>query len=90
MAEISTSIMNSAKDHMETSVLAFQKELVKLRTGRASATLVNSIQVEYYGSKIPMSQVSNISTPDAKTIQISPWEQSVIPAIEKSIIAEFE
>jgi ribosome recycling factor len=62
-------------------------ELAKVRTGRASTALVDTVHVDYYGSSVPLSQVANVTTPDARTIQIAPWEGSMIGAIEKSILA---
>jgi ribosome recycling factor len=72
---------------MDKSIQVLKAELAKLRTGRASTALVDSIPVEYYGSNTPLSQVANITTPDARTIQINPWEQSMLPTIEKAILA---
>ena len=66
---------------------ALKKELTKVRTGRASTALVDSIHVDYYGSSMPVNQVSNVTTPDARTIQITPWEANMIGAIEKAILA---
>jgi ribosome recycling factor len=70
---------------MDKSIQALQKDLVKIRTGRASPALVEGVQVDYYGSKVPITQVANITTPDARTIQIVAWESTVLPAIEKAI-----
>lgn len=72
---------------MDKSIVALKGELAKIRTGRASTALVDSVQVDYYGSNMPISQVANITTPDARTIQIVPWEGSMIGPIEKSIFA---
>lgn len=72
---------------MDKSIQSLKAELAKLRTGRASAALVDSVQVDYYGSFTPLSQVANITTPDARTIQINPWEQNMVAAVEKAILA---
>jgi len=71
--------------HMDKSIQALQKDLLKVRTGRASPALVDTVQVDYYGSRTPLSQVANITTPDARTIQIVPWEATLLPQIEKAI-----
>lgn len=84
---MSKQIIDAMAGHMEKSIQSLQKDLVKLRTGRASTALVDSVHVDYYGSNVPLSQVANITTPDARTIQIVAWEQSMCAAIEKSILA---
>ena len=71
----------------DKSLSALKNELAKVRTGRASTALVEPVQVDYYGAMTPLPQVANVTTPDARTIQIAPWENSMIPAIEKSIHA---
>ena len=71
--------MNAATSHLE-------KELSKIRAGKASSTLVDSVKVDYYGSPTPLSQVANISVPDAKTIFIQPWDKSMLEVIEKTIL----
>ncbi len=78
-------IMEEAKEGMDKSIDHLKHELAKVRTGKASTALVNDILVDYYGAKTPMSQVANISTSDARTISIQPWEKSVLSAIEKAI-----
>jgi ribosome recycling factor len=80
-------VNQDTKGKMEKVVAGLKAELSKLRTGRASASLVEHIRVDYYGTPTPISQVGQISIPDPKTIQISSWDQSAIPAIEKAIIA---
>lgn len=77
--------MESAREGMDHSMDHLGKELLKVRTGKASVNLVNGLMVSYYGADTPMSQVANISTADARTIVIQPWEKSVISEIEKSI-----
>lgn len=84
---MSKAILDGMMDEMTKSIQSLQKDLTKVRTGRASAALVDSIHVEYYGTNTPLNQVSNITTPDARTVQIVPWEQSIIGAIEKAILA---
>ncbi|MBI4925679.1 MAG: ribosome recycling factor [Bdellovibrio sp.] len=72
---------------MEKSLQSLKTELSKLRTGRASTALMDPIKVDYYGSSVPVNQVGNVTTPDARTIQITPWETQIIGAIEKAILA---
>lgn len=72
--------------HMDKSIQQLQKELVKVRTGRASTALIDHIHVDYYGSKTPITQVANLTTPDARTIQIVAWEANLLPVIEKAIL----
>ncbi len=71
----------------DKSLASLKNELSKVRTGRASTNLVEPVQVDYYGTPTPLSQVANVTTPDARTIQIAPWENSMLAAIEKSIHA---
>lgn len=78
-------IINDTKEKMEKCLTAFQAEMTKVRTGRASLGLVDSVRVDYYGQMVPLSQVGTLSIPDPKLITIAPWEQSLIPAIENAI-----
>jgi ribosome recycling factor len=80
------SIKKSAEERMEKAVVSLKKELASLRAGRASTGLLDRIQVEYYGSMTPVSQLGNITLPDSRTLMIQPWDKSVISAIEKSIM----
>lgn len=84
---MSEQIIKQMSDHMDKTIQALKQQLAKLRTGRASATLLDSVHCEYYGSQVPLNQVANVTTPDARTIQIVPWEQNMIGPIEKSILA---
>lgn len=79
--------MDQMTQSMDKSLQSLKAELAKLRTGRASTALVDAVHVDYYGSSVPISQVANITTPDARTIQIVPWEQNIIGSVEKSILA---
>ncbi len=74
-------------DKMQGSIDRLKSDLVKVRTGRATPSLVDSIKVDYFGSPTPLKQLAQVSVPDAKTLQIASWDQSAIPLIEKSIIA---
>lgn len=70
---------------MKKSVEVLRQELTHIRTGKASVGLVEPIKVEAYGSEMPLSQIATISTPDAKTISIQPWDKTMLTAIEKAI-----
>lgn len=74
------------QDRMEKALLALQNELKKIRTGRAQVSMLDSIRVNYYGQQTPLSQVSAISCPDAKSFLIAPWEASILKEIEQSIV----
>ena len=79
-------LVQDAKSRMEKSVVNLRKELSKLRTGRASTALLDHIVVNYYGTPTPLNQVATINVSDARTINISPWDKSMMPVIEKAII----
>jgi ribosome recycling factor len=78
-------VLTDLAAHMDKSIQALQKDLLKVRTGRASPALVEGVQVDYYGSRTPLTQVANVTTPDARTIQIVPWEATILSQIEKAI-----
>lgn len=78
-------IKKDAKERMEKSLHALEKELAKLRTGRASTDLVDGIKVDYYGTVTPVAQLSTVSIPDSRTISIQPWDKGAFSAIEKAI-----
>ena len=78
-------MMMEAKEGMDKSIDHLKHELAKVRTGKASTSLVNDILVDYYGTKTPMNQAANVSTSDARTITIQPWEKSMLSVIEKAI-----
>ena len=79
-------VIDICKERMEHAISHLDKELVHLRAGKASPRMLDSVMVIYYGSMVPISQVSNINTPDARTIAVQPWEKSMIHPIEKAII----
>lgn len=79
-------LKKDAKERMAKSVAALSQSLTKLRTGRAHPSLLEHLMVSYYGADTPITQVANISVDDARTLSVTPWEQSVIPDIEKAII----
>jgi ribosome recycling factor len=78
-------VIDSAKAQMEKAIDHLEAELVKIRAGRANPGMLDSIYVDYYGSSTPLSQIANISTPDARTLAIQPWEKNMITPIEKAI-----
>ncbi|MDR2911251.1 MAG: ribosome recycling factor [Bacteroidales bacterium] len=80
-------VIEHCKERMKNAIEHLDKELIHIRAGKASPAMLDSVLVEYYGSTVPLSQVSNIGTPDARTITIQPWEKSLISKIEKAILA---
>lgn len=79
-------VYEMAKEHMEKAIEHLDNELIRIRAGKANIHILDGIQVEYYGTPTPLNQVSNISTPDAKTIMIQPWEKNMIDPIEKALM----
>lgn len=79
-------IIKEATDRMERTVLHLEEELVNIRAGKASTTVLNSVYVDYYGSQSPVSAVASVTVPDAKTILIQPWDKKMIRTIEKAIL----
>ncbi len=75
-----------AKANMEKALAALANELKKVRTGRAQISMLDPIRVNYYGTPTPLNQVSAVSTPDAKTFLIAPWESQLLKEIEQSIV----
>ncbi|HSC35429.1 MAG TPA: ribosome recycling factor, partial [Thermodesulfobacteriota bacterium] len=79
-------IIRETEDRMNKSLHVFDSELSKIRTGRASTALVEHISVDYYGTQTPINQLATISTPEARTILIQPWDINAISGIEKAIM----
>jgi ribosome recycling factor len=79
-------IIQDADVRMQKGIEAFKQAMSKVRTGRANPSLLEHIRVDYYGNQVPLSQVSNISVADARTLAISPWEKKMTPVIEKAIM----
>jgi len=75
----------SLNDSMKKSIDSLKHQLTKVRTGRASANILDGVQVEYYGSMSPLGQLGQISTPEARLLQIQPFDKSMLGAIEKAI-----
>ena len=78
--------LNPAEEKMEMAVAYLDEALAHIRAGKANAKILDGIRVPYYGSNVPISNVANISVPDARTIAITPWEKSMFKEIEKAII----
>jgi len=79
-------IKKDAGERMSKSVASLKQELMKLRTGRAHTSLLDHISVEYYGSQVPLKQVSNIGVEDSRTLTVTPWEKDMVGVIEKAIM----
>lgn len=79
-------ILDSTKELMNGSLSHLEKEFLNIRAGKASPAMLGGVKVDYYGSATPLSQVANISVPDARTITIQPWEKGMLQTIEKAIM----
>ena len=79
-------IVNGADAKMQSAVKFLEEDLKTYRVGKANPSIFNPVMVNYYGTPPPLAQVSSITTPDAKTLAIQPWEKNLIPAIEKAIL----
>ncbi|HBF19484.1 MAG TPA: ribosome recycling factor, partial [Cryomorphaceae bacterium] len=86
MMEDITMILDMAREQMDKSISHLEKNLLKIRAGRANPSMLDSVRVEYYGNQTPINQVANVNTPDARTISVQPWEKTMIPEIEKAIL----
>lgn len=78
--------LDPAEEKMEMAVEYLDETLARVRAGKANAKILEGIRVEYYGSAVPISNVANVSVPDARTIAITPWEKAMFKEIEKAII----
>ena len=79
--------IDKAKNEMESSVVFLDESLAHIRAGKANTKILDGIKVDYYGTPTPLISVATVTTPDAKTISIQPWEKGLIPTIEKAILA---
>jgi len=79
-------IKKDAGGRMTKSVASLKQELTKIRTGRAHTSLLDHITVEYYGSQVPLNQVSNVGVEDSRTLTVTPWEKDMVSVIEKAIL----
>ncbi len=78
-------IKKTIETKMDQSIAAFKNNLGKIRTGRASAGMLDSIHVEYYGAMVPLAQVANVSLLDSRTLSVQPWERAMAAKVEKAI-----
>ncbi len=79
-------LLDEAQENMHKAILHLDHELLKIRAGRATTDMIDGVTIEYYGAITPLTQVANVTTPDARTIAIQPWEKNIIPAIERAIL----
>ncbi|MDP4097509.1 ribosome recycling factor [Paenibacillus sp. P96] len=79
------SVKKSAEERMEKAIQALKRDLATLRAGRATPSLLDRVQVEYYGAMTPLNQLANINTPDSRTLMIQPWDKSSLADIERAI-----
>ena len=79
-------IKKDANERMNKCVAALKNELKKLRTGRAHTSLLEHIRVEYYGNEVPLNQVANLALEDSRTLTVTPWEKTMVQAVEKAIM----
>ena len=79
-------IFDTAEEGMEKAIERLEHELARIRAGKASPAMLNSVQVEYYGSMTPLKNVANVNTPDSKTLMIQPFEKGLLEEIEKGIM----
>jgi len=86
MATDTTQIMKAAEEKMESAIMYLDDELARIRAGKANPKILDNVRVLYYGSMTQLSNVASITTPDAKTILITPWERTLIKDIEKAIL----
>ncbi|MCA6363212.1 MAG: ribosome recycling factor [Bacteroidetes bacterium] len=80
-------IIDAMEESMQNSLSHLEDELSRIRGGRASASLLDGVYVDYYGSSTPLGQVANVSTPDARTISVQPWEKTMLDPIMRAIQA---
>lgn len=84
---MNSAALKEAGDAMDKSISALQSEFGTVRTGRASASMLDRVQVDYYGTATPITQLAGIKTPEAHLLVIEPWDKSILKAIEKAILA---
>jgi ribosome recycling factor len=86
MDELVDLLLDDTRSNMERSIKHLESELMKIRAGKANPHMLDGIIVNYYGVQTPLNQVSNIGTPDPRTLSIQPWDRSMIETIEKAIM----
>ncbi|MFN3554422.1 MAG: ribosome recycling factor [Bacteroidales bacterium] len=87
MSEETVFLYDEAEEKMENAIKHLERELVKIRAGKANPQMLDSVRVDYYGTMTPLAQISNINTPDPRSIVIQPWEKNMLGPIEKAIMA---
>ena len=86
MNDLSKACLDEAKKSMQSAISFLEKELLKIRAGKANPGMLEGVKIDYYGTPTDISQVANINTPDARSIVIQPWEKSIVGAINKAIL----
>ena len=86
MNDLSKACIDEAKQTMQSAINFLEKELAKIRAGKANPGMLDGVKIDYYGTPTELSQAANISTPDARSIIIQPWDKSIIGAINKAIL----
>jgi len=81
------SLLSKTEELMKGAIVHLELELNKIRAGKANPAMLENVQVDYYGSRVPISNVASVSTPDPRTIMLQPWEKAMITPIEKAIQA---
>jgi ribosome recycling factor len=79
-------VKQDAEKRMKKSVESLQHEMTKIRTGRANASFLDHVQVDYYGNITPLNQVASVTSSDARTLVVTPWDKSMVAAVEKAIL----
>jgi ribosome recycling factor len=79
-------VLEHTEEKMKAAIAHLDKELLHIRAGKASPAMLDGVMVDYYGSLTHLNKIANVSTPDARTVAIQPWEKGLIPAIEKAIL----
>jgi ribosome recycling factor len=79
-------ILDTAKEAMVNAIKHLEKQLINIRAGKATPSMLGSVMVDYYGTQTPLQQVANVNTPDGRTITVQPWEKSMLQEIERGIM----
>ncbi len=87
MTEDAQLVWDEAKESMENAIIHLDKEFQKIRAGKANPSMLEGIKVDYYGAPTPIEQTANINTPDPRQIIVQPWDKSILPELEKAILA---
>ena len=81
-----TAVHDNARERMEKAISALERDFAKLRTGRATTSLVEDIKVDYYGTPTPVNQLASVAVPDSRTVTIQPWDKAAFSGVEKAIL----